>query len=962
MATVKTEEGAYSPGPPVQGNDEGKPNGERLKKERSASSTPNGSQANLRSSSASPEAVKSGSESASTPSNNEVPKLASKTSQNANAPPRQLFKHLPDVTAESCETFQVINDCLYGSKHMGASEHDALDCDCAQDWRDGKNHACGEDSDCINRATKMECVDRDCNCGDGCQNQRFQRKQYADVSVIKTEKKGFGLRANTDLQPNDFIFEYIGEVINEPTFRRRMLQYDEEGIKHFYFMSLTKSEFVDATKKGNLGRFCNHSCRPNCYVDKWVVGEKLRMGIFASREIEAGEELVFNYNVDRYGAEPQPCYCGEPNCTGFIGGKTQTERATKLPISIIEALGIEDGDSWDTAVAKRPRKKKPAEDDEEYVNSLQPQSLHEDGVTKVMAALMQCKEKWIAVKLLGRIQNADDERVLHRVVRMHGYQILKTTLNAFVDDTNVVLQILDILYKLPRLTKNKISDSNIETTIETLAASEHEEVSFESKRLLDEWNKLETGYRIPRKKFDPSAPTTNSFEERRKMDREEEAPKPDPLANVAIPKGPRNNVPQRNANYYNGQRPRKPPPSHNLPAGWFVATDQSGAYYYYNKNGTTTWKRPTAPASDATKGPSRVQENQKALQHIIDSLTKEPTPKPSASLTPQPQVSTPVQETKKEKWRSLPLEKQMKIYENTLFPHVKYVMDRFRHKLPKEDLKKFAREVNKKLVASDYKNNRVEDPTSISEKQEKKVKHYVKDFFQRAVEKYDEHEKRKAERAARHVTEAPKTGDDAPVEPVTDVVSAEGPDAGQEDDVAMSDAEDLPSPPSTSSDHKRKREDLDAEAAVESPSDMPWAKRLKEDEAEAPSPPPPPPPPPPPEENGLNGTPLTEEEQSMREQEAALVRENEEAQRLEDEAEATKQQKVQDAALPRDTEDFAIQADLQQHFDPDVNTLSFKANGVGDSGGEGELVAKDRPNSATELEHDQARKQEVLSH
>src|SRR5690348_2306282 len=80
---------------------------------------------------------------------------------------------------------------------------------------DGKNHACGEDSDCINRATKMECVDGDCNCGLACQNQRFQRRQYANVSVIRTEKKGYGLRANVDLNPNDFVFEYIGEVIGE---------------------------------------------------------------------------------------------------------------------------------------------------------------------------------------------------------------------------------------------------------------------------------------------------------------------------------------------------------------------------------------------------------------------------------------------------------------------------------------------------------------------------------------------------------------------------------------------------------------------------------------------------------------------------------------------------------------------------------------------------------------------------
>jgi hypothetical protein len=68
-----------------------------------------------------------------------------------------------------------------------------------------KNLACGEDSDCINRATKIECVG-DCGCGPDCRNQRFQRKEYADVAVISTEKKGYGLRAEADLRPNQFIF------------------------------------------------------------------------------------------------------------------------------------------------------------------------------------------------------------------------------------------------------------------------------------------------------------------------------------------------------------------------------------------------------------------------------------------------------------------------------------------------------------------------------------------------------------------------------------------------------------------------------------------------------------------------------------------------------------------------------------------------------------------------------------
>ena len=66
-------------------------------------------------------------------------------------------------------------------------------------------------------------------------------------------------------------------------------------------MMIQQGEYIDATKKGGLGRFLNHSCAPNCYVDKWVVGTKLRMGIFADRNIQAGEELTFDYNVDRYG-------------------------------------------------------------------------------------------------------------------------------------------------------------------------------------------------------------------------------------------------------------------------------------------------------------------------------------------------------------------------------------------------------------------------------------------------------------------------------------------------------------------------------------------------------------------------------------------------------------------------------------------------------------------------------------
>ena len=523
----------------------------------------------------------------------------------------------------------------------------------------------------------MECPG-DCGCGATCQNQRFQQKQYGDVSVIKTEKKGYGLRANKNLKAGDFIFEYIGEVISEPAFRRRMHQYDQEGIKHFYFMSLTKSEFVDATKKGNLGRFCNHSCNPNCFVDKWVVGDKLRMGIFAERSVQAGEELVFNYNVDRYGADPQPCYCGEPNCSGFIGGKTQTDddRATQLSTSVQLALGIHSSDDWNDAVPKPKRKKKVSEDDEEYVDSVELRPLDFEGCIPLMAELYKNPEKWIIVKCLERIQSSQDPTIRNRVVVLHGYIILNRILKQWIDDVNVVLQVFDVIHKIPNLTKNKILDAKIEDTVTKLRESQDERVRSQAAELLEQWSKLEVAYRIPRVKRDPNvaAPEKrNDRPERRERDRSRsrsrsrsksaETPK--------APSGPRSNIPQRGTAFHTGPRqPFRPRPAGGaLPAGWFETSSGNGSTYYYNASGATTWQRPTQPAFAAPPPPPpKAMTDAQVLQNLINAIVAKPKTSTqqepsSASATPQ---DPPQREPKTEKWRSWPIEKQKKLYENTV--------------------------------------------------------------------------------------------------------------------------------------------------------------------------------------------------------------------------------------------------------------------------------------------------------
>lgn len=95
--------------------------------------------------------------------------------------------------------------------------------------------------------------------------------------------------------------EYIGEVIGPSEFRNRVKKYSKEGHEHHFFMALKADEIIDATTKGNITRFVNHSCEPNAETQKWTVNGDLRIGFFSTRTIQPGEEITFDYQFQRYG-------------------------------------------------------------------------------------------------------------------------------------------------------------------------------------------------------------------------------------------------------------------------------------------------------------------------------------------------------------------------------------------------------------------------------------------------------------------------------------------------------------------------------------------------------------------------------------------------------------------------------------------------------------------------------------
>ena len=69
----------------------------------------------------------------------------------------------------------------------------------------------------------------------------------------------------------DFVVEYVGEVIDHSEFLMRLKAKQDAKDESYYFLTLDNNRVIDAGPRGNLARFMNHSCEPNCETQKWTV-------------------------------------------------------------------------------------------------------------------------------------------------------------------------------------------------------------------------------------------------------------------------------------------------------------------------------------------------------------------------------------------------------------------------------------------------------------------------------------------------------------------------------------------------------------------------------------------------------------------------------------------------------------------------------------------------------------------
>jgi SET domain-containing protein len=126
--------------------------------------------------------------------------------------------------------------------------------------------------------------------------------------IVRKRSKlhGFGVFADEPITKNRRVIDYAGELVRNRDCVEREKRYLRDGCIWVFRVNRVWSR--DAAVGGNIARYINHACRPNCW---WEIVDRT-IWIRASRSIDKGEELTYDYAT--IGEHTIPCRC-RPDCT-----------------------------------------------------------------------------------------------------------------------------------------------------------------------------------------------------------------------------------------------------------------------------------------------------------------------------------------------------------------------------------------------------------------------------------------------------------------------------------------------------------------------------------------------------------------------------------------------------------------------------------------------------------------------
>jgi SET domain-containing protein len=132
------------------------------------------------------------------------------------------------------------------------------------------------------------------------------RNTLPRIVLRRSKIHGSGVFAAEPISKNKRIIDYAGELVRNRDSEAREERYLADG--RIWVFRVNRLWSRDAAVGGNVARFINHSCRPNCWIE---IADKT-IWIRASKPIRKGEELTYDYATD--GEQTIPCRC-RPGCT-----------------------------------------------------------------------------------------------------------------------------------------------------------------------------------------------------------------------------------------------------------------------------------------------------------------------------------------------------------------------------------------------------------------------------------------------------------------------------------------------------------------------------------------------------------------------------------------------------------------------------------------------------------------------
>jgi uncharacterized protein len=130
---------------------------------------------------------------------------------------------------------------------------------------------------------------------------------------------GYGVFAARRIRKGTTILEYLGERLSHEAADERYADKDPKD-NHTFLFTVDAKTVIDAGVNGNAARYVNHGCDPNCQS----TSQKKRIFIEAIRTIQAGEELAYDYQIQRDDDDPADvdrifaCRCGAEKCRGVM--------------------------------------------------------------------------------------------------------------------------------------------------------------------------------------------------------------------------------------------------------------------------------------------------------------------------------------------------------------------------------------------------------------------------------------------------------------------------------------------------------------------------------------------------------------------------------------------------------------------------------------------------------------------